>query len=111
MSTIYIQTYDEGKILVLSPNHGGVWGSEIIAPRILLYPSLDGGEWSGSLPGHLTPGEGAAGPCWLGGCVSPIAGLDAVEKNVLPPMGIEIRFFCRPTRNLVAILTELSRLL
>jgi len=43
---------------------------------VLLYPfltsALDGGEWSYSCPGHITPGER--------GFVGPRGGLDAVGK-------------------------------
>jgi hypothetical protein len=43
--------------------------------------------------------------------MGPTARLDVSEKgkNVVPLSGIELKFFGRPTRRLVTILTELSR--
>jgi hypothetical protein len=42
---------------------------------------LDGGEWSASRSGRFTFGERAPGTHRIGGCVNPIAGLDAVDKR------------------------------
>jgi hypothetical protein len=39
--------------------------------------------------------------------VGPRANLDAVEKVLLPLLGIEPRFLGSPSRSLVAVLTEL----
>jgi hypothetical protein len=47
------------------------------------------GDWSASLPGRFTPTEKASGTHWIGGWVGPRAGLDAVEKSLLPFPGIE----------------------
>jgi hypothetical protein len=43
-----------------------------------LTSALDGGEWSASHPGRLTPRERAPGIHWIGGWVGPSAVLDAV---------------------------------
>lgn len=43
-------------------------------------------------------------------CVGTGGGLDAVEENLSPLTDIEPRFLGRPTRTLVALVTELSRL-
>jgi hypothetical protein len=43
--------------------------------------ALAGGEWSASRPGRFTPGKRVHGTHWIGGWVSPRAGLDAVEKR------------------------------
>jgi hypothetical protein len=53
-------------------------GSESIAPSFLTS-ALDGGEWSASRPGRLTPGEIAVGTHWMGGWVSLTTGLDVME--------------------------------
>jgi hypothetical protein len=45
--------------------------------------ALDGGEWSASRPGCFTFRETALGTHWIGGWVSPRAGLDAVMCNAL----------------------------
>jgi len=49
-----------------------------------LTSALDGGEWSGSRPGRLTPREKAPGTHWIGGWVGPRAVLDAVVKRKIP---------------------------
>jgi hypothetical protein len=46
--------------------------------------ALDGGEWSASRPGRLTPRERAPGAHWIGGWVGPRAVLDAVVKRKIP---------------------------
>jgi len=46
------------------------WGSGGIGPGILdlhMPPTLDGGEWSASCPGHFTPRERAPDTNWTGG--------------------------------------------
>jgi hypothetical protein len=62
-----------------APRHEHVWGCGGIAPSFLT-PALDAGEWSVSRLGRLTPEERAPDTNWRGGWVSPIAGMDAVEK-------------------------------
>jgi hypothetical protein len=42
-----------------------------------------GGEWSVSHPCRFNPREGAPGTHWIGGCVDPRAGLDAVNRKIL----------------------------
>jgi hypothetical protein len=49
-----------------------------IAPPILTL-ALDGSEWPASRAGRFTPGECALCTHWIGSCVGPGAGLDAVE--------------------------------
>jgi hypothetical protein len=55
------------------------WVSRGIAPLVLIS-ALVVGEWSASLAGRYTPGEGVSFTNWIGGWVGPRAGLDAVEK-------------------------------
>jgi hypothetical protein len=47
------------------------------SPTHSLTSALDGGEWSDSRPGRLTPKEGTSRTRWIGGWVGPKAGLDA----------------------------------
>jgi hypothetical protein len=66
--------------------HIGEWG--IVLP--FLTSALDGGEWSASRPGCFTLRERAPGTNWIGECVGPKAGLDAMEKiRTLSLPGIE----------------------
>jgi hypothetical protein len=51
----------------------------IAAP--FLTSALDGGEWSDSRSCRFTPEERAPDTHWIGGWVSPRAGLNAVEKR------------------------------
>jgi hypothetical protein len=44
------------------------WGNGCMFTSVLTS-ALDGSEWSGSRPGHFTPGEKAAGNHWIGGWV------------------------------------------
>jgi hypothetical protein len=44
-----------------------------------LTSTLDGGEWSASTPGEIAPGTH-----WIGGWVSPRAGLGVVKKKSYP---------------------------
>jgi hypothetical protein len=46
--------------------------------------ALAGGEWLPSRPCHFIPRERAPSTHWIGGCVSPRAGLDDVEKSLHP---------------------------
>jgi hypothetical protein len=55
-----------------------------------LTAALDGGEWSASCSGHFTPRERAPSSYWIGGWVSPRAGLDTVLKRKIPsPLGVQ----------------------
>jgi hypothetical protein len=59
-----------------------------------LTSALDGGEWSASRPGRLTPGKIA--PCihWRGGWAGPRACRDAMEKRkILSLPGVELPTF------------------
>jgi hypothetical protein len=71
-----------------------------------LTSALDGGEWS-------APRERAPDTHWIGGWVGPRADLDAVVKRKIPIPHRESnpRTPYRPARSLIAIPTELSRLL
>jgi hypothetical protein len=68
------------------------------------------GEWSASRPGCFTPGERTLGAHWIGGWMSPRAGLDAVTRRETPSP-------CRESNSgrtspiLVTILTELQQLM
>jgi len=56
-----------------------------------LTSALDGGEWSVSHPGRLTPKERTPGTHWLGGWVGPRTGIHAVVRRKFPaPIGIQI---------------------
>jgi hypothetical protein len=46
--------------------------------------ALDGGDWSVSRPGRLTPREKVPGAHWIGGWVGPRAVLNAVVKRKIP---------------------------
>jgi hypothetical protein len=46
-----------------------------------LTSALDGGEWSASRPGRITPRERAPGTHWIRGWVGLRAVLDAVVKR------------------------------
>jgi hypothetical protein len=56
------------------------WGAEVYL-YAFLTSALDGGEWSASHLGRITPTERAPGIHWIGGCVG--------EKNSQPPPGID----------------------
>jgi hypothetical protein len=60
-----------------------VWGWMYSATHSLTS-ALEGGEWSDSRPGRLTPKEKAPGVHWIGGWVDPRAGLGAMEKRKIP---------------------------
>jgi hypothetical protein len=57
-----------------------MWWRGNIAP-LFLTSALDGGEWSASRHGRLTPRERAPDIHWKGGWVGTIAFLDAVENR------------------------------
>jgi hypothetical protein len=74
----------QGKAL----RHENLWGSGCIDPHFL---DLGTSEWSASRPGRFTPGEIAPGTRWIGGWVSPRAGLDDVEeRKFLTLPGLEL---------------------
>jgi hypothetical protein len=63
-------------------SYGG-WGSGVIAPPFLTS-ALGGGKWSVSPPKCFAPREIVLGTHWIGGCMMPTTGLDAMEKrNIL----------------------------
>jgi len=49
-----------------------------------LTSALDGSEWSASHPSHFTSGVRAPSAHWMGGWVSPRAGLDTMVKRKNP---------------------------
>jgi hypothetical protein len=49
-----------------------------------LTSALDGSEWSASCPSHFTRRDRATGTHWIGGWISPRAGLDIVVKRQIP---------------------------
>jgi hypothetical protein len=49
---------------------------------VFLISGLDGGEWSVSLPGRLTPKFRTPGTHWTGGWVGPRADLDAMKRKI-----------------------------
>jgi hypothetical protein len=55
-----------------------------IAPQFL-SSAQNGGEWSASRSGRLTPGEIAPGTHWIWGWVGPRVGLDTAEKRKIIP--------------------------
>jgi hypothetical protein len=64
-----------------APRHEGVLGEWLYSSTHSLTSALDGGEWSASRSGHLTPRERAPGTRWLGGWLSPRAVLGSVVKK------------------------------
>jgi len=53
-----------------------------------LTSALDGSEWSASRPGRFTRRESGPGTHWIGGCVGPRPGLEAVVKRkIASPYG------------------------
>jgi hypothetical protein len=69
-------------VLNLTKHHAMKTYWEVEVQRhAFLTSTLEGGEWTASHPGRLTPGERASGTPWVGGWVGPRAGLDAVEKR------------------------------
>jgi len=71
---------------------------------------LHGGEWSASQPACFTPRERVQVTHWIGGWVSPRAGLDVVTKRKIPSSCQESNPGC-PTHSPVTILTELPWLM
>jgi hypothetical protein len=65
-------------LLNYAPLHEGVLGECRYSSTHSLTSALDGGGWSASRPGHLTPRERAPGTHPIGGC------MDAVVKRKIP---------------------------
>jgi hypothetical protein len=89
--------------------HKDVSGSVRIAP-LFIISALDASGWSASRSRSFTSGK-TVSHCivrWL----VPRDGLDVLENRKIPSnvREIEQRFHDRPSRNLVAIPTDLSRL-
>jgi len=87
------------------------WGVEIELHALLNW-ALDRGEWSASRPSRFTPAVRAPNTHCIGSSLGPRAGQDAVAKinkiSSFPLPGIGP--LGRPSRRVVTILTELSRL-
>jgi hypothetical protein len=75
-----------------------------------LTSALDRGDWSVLRLGRFTPRERAPGTHWIGGWAGPGAVLNAVVKRKIPSPRRKSNPD-RPARSLVAIPTELSRIL
>jgi hypothetical protein len=56
------------------------YGGMDVYAHVFLISALVWGEWSALRPGRFSPGERAPGTRWIGGWVSPRAGLDDMEK-------------------------------
>jgi len=67
-----------------APRHEGVSGEWRYSSIYSLTSVLGGGERSDLRPGHFTPKERAPATHWIGGWVSPRAGLDTVVKRKIP---------------------------
>jgi hypothetical protein len=63
--------------------------------------ALDGGEKSASSPCRFNSRERAPGTHWIGGSVGPRAGLDAVDKKNLVPVGNRLPIFQPITRRYI----------
>jgi hypothetical protein len=70
-------------MLNLAPLHEDV-GEWRYSSTHSLTSALDGGEWSASRPGCFTPSERAPCTHWIGGCVGPRIGMDALSKRKIP---------------------------
>jgi hypothetical protein len=67
--------------------------------HVFLTSALVEGEWWDSRPGRFTPGERIPFTDWVGGCVSPRAGLDDLEKwKFLPPPWLGLLPLVPPAR-------------
>jgi hypothetical protein len=76
------------------------YGEVDVLIDVFIISALAGGERSATRPGCLTPGEIAPGTHWVGGWVGFRAGLDDVEKRILPTLsGIELRPLGCPPRS------------
>jgi hypothetical protein len=122
-----VRSKGKGKVVPVpflnrAPQYEGVLEKWRYSYTHSLTPALDGGEWSASRPSRFTPRERAPGTNWIGSCVDPRAGLDAVVKRKFPspyrdssprsssPQPSAVRWVIpapRPVRRTVTILTEL----
>jgi hypothetical protein len=57
------------------------YGGLDVQIHVFLTSALAGDEWSASCTSRFNPGETAPSTHWIGGWVSPRAGLDNVEKR------------------------------
>jgi hypothetical protein len=77
-------------VLFLTEQHAmkAYWGVEAQF-HAFLTSALDGGEWSVSCPGRLTPRERARRTHWIRGWVDPTASLEGGEEKNSQPLGLE----------------------
>jgi hypothetical protein len=78
--------------------------------HVFLTSALDDGEWSASRTGHINPKEGVPGTHWIRDWVGPRAGLDTAVAKWKIPRPCQESNVGRPSRSLIAILTELRRI-
>jgi hypothetical protein len=72
------------------------YGGVVVQIHVFLISALDGGEWSASRPGRLTPGR-EPGTHWIGGWVGLRGDLDDMEKRkFLSTSELELRPLGRP---------------
>jgi len=79
-------------------------GGMEVSLHAFLTSALDGGECSASLLGPYTPRVRAPGTHWVGGWMSPRAGLDAMGRRQIPISCPESNFGS-PARGLATILS------
>jgi hypothetical protein len=63
-----------------------------------LTSALDGSKWTASRPCSFTPEKIATGAHWIRGWVGPRAGLDAVEKSLVPVRNRALTVQCSARR-------------
>jgi hypothetical protein len=74
--------------------------------HVFVTSALDGCELSALRLGHFTPGDRTPCDHWIRGLVGPSAGLNAMEKSLLPLRGIKLRLLGGTARNLITMPTE-----
>jgi hypothetical protein len=85
----------------------GLPNPEIIFPLFCAPLTLNGSDYSASRPSHFYPAESVSDNYWLQCIMGPSTDLgSAKEEKSLPLPGIETRFFARPFRSTVSVLTN-----
>jgi hypothetical protein len=80
---------------------------KIIFPVFGAPLKLNGSDWSASRPSHFNLAESVSNNHWPEGIMGPRNSLgSAKEKESLPLSEIEPRFFARPSRSPVSVLTN-----
>jgi hypothetical protein len=67
-----------------APRHESLLGEWRYSSTHSLNSALDGGKWSASRPGRITPSERAAVTHWIGDWVGSMPSLEAVVKGKIP---------------------------